>query len=183
MFPRARPRTPRTSRTAASHGMGRPPHGIASRLSIWAIIEGTQGQGPRMNRLSTFPDVIAHAEDFAPTPITSDIPCRGHRLSSLPEVATIGTVPPGGASFARRRVPRVVRRRTSAKRSCAHQPEMPSIAGPSSRMVGVSKRGRTMFSKAPDAFFTAVSRNGGRPRRSRRLGLRRGEDGDRPSIE
>jgi hypothetical protein len=78
---------------------------------------------------------------------------------------------------------RIVRRRTSAKRSDAHQPEMPSIAGPSSRMVDVSKRGRTMFSKAPDAFFTAVNRNGGRPRRPRQPGHRWEEDGDRPSIE
>lgn len=41
-----------------------------------ATAEGTQGQGSRINRISTFPEVIAHPGDFAPTPIAPGTSCR-----------------------------------------------------------------------------------------------------------
>jgi hypothetical protein len=93
-------------------------------------------------RISTSHDVIARAAGFAPTPDRF-----GHLLSRTPR-----TIVPGGIRpFAQCRPTtrrlrddarlRIVRRRNPAKGTHAHQPEMPSIAGPSSRMVGPSKHG------------------------------------------
>jgi hypothetical protein len=83
MFPRARLRTTRASRTTGER-WGRLPLSIESRLSI--------GQPPKVRRVrgrehqaSTLPTVIAHGGDFAPTPIASGTSCRGYRLLPCPE--------------------------------------------------------------------------------------------------
>jgi hypothetical protein len=79
MFSRARPRTHRTSHDMASHvGDDRL---IGDRESPLDLGDHRRyaGSGAEKNRPSALPDVIAHAEDFAPTPIASDIPCRGYR--------------------------------------------------------------------------------------------------------
>jgi hypothetical protein len=69
LFPRARLGTARTSRTAGER-WGRLPRSTESRLSIGQPPKGHRVRG-REHRASTLPTVIAHGEDFAPTPIAS----------------------------------------------------------------------------------------------------------------
>jgi hypothetical protein len=82
-FPRARLWTSRTSRTTGEWP-GRLPCSIESRLSIGQPPKVLRVRG-REHRASTFPTVIAHGGDFAPTPIASGTSCRGYRALPCPE--------------------------------------------------------------------------------------------------
>jgi hypothetical protein len=66
-------------------GLGRLPARSKETFQSRATAGGTQGQGSRKNRISTFPIVIAHDGDFAPTPIAPGTSCREHRSSPCPE--------------------------------------------------------------------------------------------------
>jgi hypothetical protein len=65
--------------------LGRLPTRMKASFQSRATAGGTQGQGSRKNRISTFPIVIAHDGDFAPTPIAPGTSCREHRPSPCPE--------------------------------------------------------------------------------------------------
>jgi hypothetical protein len=84
MFPRARRRTARTSQTTESV-VGTPAVRLKVALQSTATAGGTQGQGSRKDRISTFPTVIAHDGDFAPTPSAPGTSCREDRSSPCPE--------------------------------------------------------------------------------------------------
>lgn len=100
-------------------------------LPARATAEGTQGQGSRIYRISTLPEVIAQPGDFAPTPIAPGTSCRENTVF-CPVRRDVGK-----RRARRRRVclhrrcdERVVRRPVSAKKPDVHQPEVPSIVKP-----------------------------------------------------
>jgi hypothetical protein len=84
----------------------------------------------REHRVSTLSAAIARGRDFAPTPIAPGTSCRRQRSLSCLEDAGRDRCRRRSAHLHGTRRVRVVRRRTSAKRSGVHQPEGPSIAGP-----------------------------------------------------
>lgn len=102
---------------------------IGSRLSIRATAGGAQGQGPGDTVLPALPAVIAHGRDFAPTPSAPGTSCRDTTLFPVWRDLERDRCRRRGAHLHGVRCDRVVRRRISAKRSDAHQPEGPSIAG------------------------------------------------------
>jgi len=78
---------------------------------------------------------------------------------------------------------RVVRRRTSAKRSGVHQPEGPSVAGPFAMRTGMPAGGSKLRPARFHAFFTTGRPCEGRSHRTRRLGLfGRGRVAEHPLV-
>jgi hypothetical protein len=93
MFPRARPRTARTSR---------PPESVVGTTALLrARVSSRSGQPPKLrrvrgraHRVSTLPTGIAHGGDFAPTPIAPGTSCREHRPLPCLEKRGKGAMPP-----------------------------------------------------------------------------------------
>jgi hypothetical protein len=126
MFPRARPGP--LEHPAPRGWSGRLPCWTASRLTIRQPPKGLRVRG-REHRASTLPTVIAHGEDFAPTPIASGTSCRGYRLFPVRSDMGRERCRQRRARLQGSRGERVVRRPISAKKSDVHQPEGPSVVG------------------------------------------------------
>jgi len=115
-----------------------PPRSVVG-TAVWLDQKSPFGRGQpselrrvrgREHRVSTLSTTIARGRDFAPTPIAPGTSCRRHRSLSCLEDAERNRCRRRSAHLHGTRRVRVVRRRTSAKRSGVHQPEGPSIAGP-----------------------------------------------------
>jgi hypothetical protein len=83
LFPRARPRTTRTSRTTEL---------MVGTTAARCRVASPSRRPPEVRRargrekpISTLPTMIAHGGDFAPTPIAPGTSCREHRPSPCPE--------------------------------------------------------------------------------------------------
>jgi hypothetical protein len=76
--------TARTSRTTGVVGTTAmmDPESFLSKVRQPPKVRRVRG---REHRVSTLPTVIAHGEDFAPTPIASGTSCRGYRSLPGPE--------------------------------------------------------------------------------------------------
>jgi len=171
LFPRARPRTTRTSRTAEL-AIGTTAGSMKSCLSIAATAGGTQGQGSRKTDLDA-PRHDCSRRRLCPNPDRSR-----HLVSRAPSFALSGET--RGRERVRRRHDglhrsrdeRVVRRPTSAKKSDGHQPAGPSIEGPPVRAVALSLARPEPPGRRSGAFFTTRNPFEGRSFRPGQLGCR-----------
>jgi hypothetical protein len=100
MFPRARPRTARTSRTTGER-LGRLPSDRKSPFDRGRPPKVRRVRG-REHRVSTLSTAIARGRDFAPTPIASGTSCRGHPPLPCPERRGKKRMPPPRRTLAGR---------------------------------------------------------------------------------
>ena len=171
LFPRARPRTTRTSRTTESVVGTTADRGRVASSSM-ATAGGTQGQGSRKTDLDTLHHDCSRRR-LCPNPDRSR-----HLVSRAPFFRPVRR--DAGRERVRRRHDclhrsrdeRVVRRPTSAKKSDVHQPEGPSIEGPPVRAAHCRLRGRSRLDDVVGAFFTARNPFEGRSFRPGQLGCR-----------
>lgn len=129
--PREHPRPPDVVGTTA--------RSIESRLSIAGNRRSYAGPGVEK------PNLDAHHRDCSRRGLRPNPDRFGHLVSRAPSFALSGETRGRGrvrrhrACLHRKRNERVVRRPTSAKKSDVHQPEGPSVEGPSRRTVENSR--------------------------------------------